>query len=404
MSLPEGVLTILSFWLGVLSKQRIPYAADLPTDVERKDSLDISLAMPDGTLNKAAIGWSRHATIDASLAEAPLMRRKYWNYWAVTDASSGLFFAVTVADLDYIGLLSVDVYDRTSGAAFNASAVIPLGLGGDSCMPGRVFETVRARGRGISVSIDCTSSDRTTQRISVRADRLNLVKSGNASHTFLGTGSSLSADIEVVYPANSEQLHVVVPWSSSRFQFTAKHNTLPASGSVTISLPGDGSPLVYKFDSQSSFACLDYGRGVWPAYSRWNWSSFSGWDKSGQHRVGLNLGGKWTDGTGTTENAVCIDGRLYRINGPAEWVYDTADWMKPWRLTAPTSADHDGDGALVELVFTPSFDRFTKTNAIVIFSQVHQMLGTFEGTIRAGSKEFVIRDVFGWAEEHIALW
>ena len=35
--------------------------------------------------------------------------------------------------------------------------------------------------------------------------------------------------------------------------------------------------------------------------------------------IGLQFGGKWTEGTGMTENAPCIDGRVSKISQELEW-------------------------------------------------------------------------------------
>ena len=50
------------------------------------------------------------------------------------------------------------------------------------------------------------------------------------------------------------------------------------------------------------------------------------------HTVGLNLGEQWTDGTGMTENGVCIDGHLTKISEDLVFGYDRAAMMKPWRI------------------------------------------------------------------------
>ena len=79
----------------------------------------------------------------------------------------------------------------------------------------------------------------------------------------------LRADILVERPSEHETLNVVIPWSDMQFQFTSKQNTLPASGFVQL---GDER---YEFTAPS-FGCLDYGRGVWPEHTRWNWGAASG--------------------------------------------------------------------------------------------------------------------------------
>ncbi len=110
----------------------------------------------------------------------------------------------------------------------------------------------------------------------------------------------MNADFDILYPPDHETLNVVIPWDERTFQFTAKHNTLPAQGSVRI-----GSEEVV-FTGQNCFACLDTGAGSGRGGARGLGLCLRG---TGGPCVGMNLGGQWTDGTGMTENALCIDGR-----------------------------------------------------------------------------------------------
>lgn len=49
--------------------------------------------------------------------------------------------------------------------------------------------------------------------------------------------------------------------------------------------------------------------------------------------MGLQLGGKWTVGTGMTENALCVDGRLTKIGEELDWGY--SDFLGPWTVRTP---------------------------------------------------------------------
>lgn len=203
-------------------------------------------------------------------------------------------------------------------------------------------------------------------------------------------GMPLEADIVMSRPPGHETLNVVIPWAHREFQFTSKQNTLPASGYVTI---GDER---FEF-GLPSFGCLDFGRGVWPEDSVWNWGSASG-VQSGR-TIGLNLGGKWTDGTGMTESGVCVDGRLTKISEDLVFEYDRADWLKPWRVrTAVTDR--------VDLGFEPEFDRATTSGRRgSYFTEAHQLFGVYSGHITAeGHGRIPLQDLFGWAEEHEAHW
>jgi hypothetical protein len=175
-----------------------------------------------------------------------------------------------------------------------------------------------------------------------------------------------------------------------QFQFTSKQNTLPASGHVTLG--GER----HEF-AQPAFGCLDYGRGVWPEHTLWNWGAASG-VQSG-HLVGLNLGGQWTDGTGMTENGICVDGRLTKISEDLVFEYDRKAMMKPWRVrTAATGR--------IDLRFTPEFERVSRSGKPEsFFTDAHQVFGTYSGRITPdGGVPIELRDMFGWIEDHEARW
>jgi hypothetical protein len=203
-------------------------------------------------------------------------------------------------------------------------------------------------------------------------------------------GNLMEAGFTIQRPQGHETLNVVIPWNERQFQYTSKQECLPASGWVKM----DGQTI--EFPAGESFACLDYGRGIWKYATSWNWAAFSG--KSGGHVVGTNMGAKWTDGTGFTENGLVIDGHLIKIGEDMLFEYSSSDFMQPWKITAPKCG-------LIDLTFTPFFERVAKTEAVILRSEVHQMIGRYDGIIRdEQGVEYPIRNLVGWAEEHHARW
>jgi hypothetical protein len=203
-------------------------------------------------------------------------------------------------------------------------------------------------------------------------------------------GMRLEADIVVQRPEGHETLNVVIPWSDVQFQYTSKQNTLPASGYVLL---GDERLEL----AAPAFGCLDYGRGVWPEHTVWNWGAASGVQAG--HTVGLNLGGQWTDGTGMTENGLCVDGHLTKISEDLVFDYDREAMMKPWRVrTAVTER--------IDLLFEPEFERVSESGRRdAFFTNAHQMFGCYSGRITPdGGEAIEVRGLFGWIEEHEARW
>lgn len=344
---------------------------------ERELTTPVDLCLPDGRLNPAAVGWSRVPLHRGNL-HGRWPRKKRWNYWAITTESH--LFSATISHLDYAGLVFVYYADFASGQFMETTRLLPLGRGcqmADTVAADAIYDS-----RDLSVAMRHTGDGVT---LAVRIADFQ--------------GRPLSAQFAITIPPQQESLSVVVPWDERTFQFTSKQNCLPATGIVTIG-EGGVAPQEILFGGAQSFACLDFGRGIWPRHCRWNWGSASGrlQDSTGNGRlVGLNLGGQWTDGTGSTENGVCVDGRLHKLSADLTWQYDKADFQQPWRISDP-------DGRL-DLTFTPFMERVAISNVWLVRSEVHQMFGRYRGRITTSEGEVVsIPDLVGWAEDHVALW
>jgi hypothetical protein len=329
----------------------------------------IDLCDTRGNLNPAAVGWSKKPLHNCNL-RGHWPRKKRWNYWAVVSPTH--LFSVTLSDVDYLGLPFIYLLDFESQTFAEKTLLKPFGSGcelpptvaadviyTDPAMP---IQMKQIDG-GVHILVECPDFE----------------------------GKPLKADLTVHIPEGHQTLNVVIPWSTKRFQFTSKQNTLPTGGSLQW-----GDEIIH-FDPKDTFACLDYGRGIWPFESFWNWSSFS--TRLGDGRtVGINLGAGWTDGTGMNENGLCVDGILTKLSEDVIFDYDPQDFMAPWRLhTAVTDR--------VDLLFEPFFERHAKTDALIIFSEVHQMFGRFSGTLKTGEDDPIqISNVIGWAEDHHAKW
>ena len=355
----------------VVVRARAAYAARMAISPNMLEEREITSAVPlcgdDGLLNPAAVGWSRHPLHRCNLPPA-LPRKKKWNYWAVT--APGMLFSATIADVDRLQIAGAYLYHGPTQRHIDSGVVVAAGT---APMPEGVAGDIAIGHPALSVQL---LDEGAGTRIRVQASDFG--------------GAPMEADIVVGRPPGHETLNVVIPWARDVFQFTSKQNTLPARGYVVL---GDER---LEF-GDGAFGCLDYGRGVWPEHSIWNWGAASG--VQGGRTVGLNLGGQWTDGTGMTENGICIDGRLTKISEDLVFEYDRSAWMRPWRVrTAVTDR--------IDLTFTPDFERASSSGRRDSwFTEAHQMFGTYAGRITpddTGSIE--VRDLFGWIEEHEARW
>jgi hypothetical protein len=221
---------------------------------------------------------------------------------------------------------------------------------------------------------------------------VNANDGGSMKVQFAGTaksGERVVADFVVRPPPAHESLNLVVPWSRSRFQLNSKHNTLPCEGFVTV---GDRR---YDMDPAECHAVQDFGRGIWPYRSFWNWGAGTGMQDG--RLVGINVGGKWTTGTGVNENALCIDGRIYKIMEDLTWRYDPSNWMQAWHVLAPRSG-------MVDLTLHPITAHRPMLNLGFLRSGGVCAFGHWEGTIRFDGEEMPIRDLIGWVEEFSHRW
>jgi len=325
----------------------------------------ILLCDQQGRLNSAAVGWSRRPLHRCNL-RGHWLRKKRWNYWAITTETH--LFSLTVTDLDYAGLGFAYFLDFGTREFTEQTVLHPLGRG--LTLPDDVEGEVRFDDRRMRLYM---ADDGATIRLTAESPDFG--------------GASMQAAFTVTRPPGQESVNVVIPWSATRFQFTSKQEALPARGELRL-----GDRLI-AFDG---FACLDFGRGVWPYRGFWNWAAASG--VQGGRTIGLNLGGGWTDGTGMNENGFVVDGRVTKVHDDLRFEYDPGDFMRPWRIRTRETDQ-------VDLLFEPFFERVARTDALVVRSEVHQMMGRFTGTVvTEGGERIAIERMVGWAEEHHARW
>ncbi len=332
----------------------------------------VDLCDAAGRLLPAARGWSRTPLHRANL-RGPWGRRKRWDYWCVITPE--VIASITYADVDYLGVASVWVLDRATGATGSAGTMRPLGRG--MALPELPCTgTMRALGRRYDIEL----------HEAVGHTRLR------ASGGHPGSEHAVSVDVLVDRPAGHETMSVVVPWSDRRFQYTSKHTARPATGTIRL-----GSRTWTFGRGGDAWGVLDLGRGIWRYSNRWNWAAAQGRSETGAV-IGLQFGGKWTDGTGATENALCVDGRLSKLGETLVWDYSWDDPMSPWHVRTP-------DSDQVDVVLTPTYDRHDRTSLGVLSMEVHQCFGTWSGTIRDDDgTRHELGGIHGFAEEARNRW
>lgn len=327
---------------------------------EREITSPVDLCNPNGALNDAAVGWTRFPLHRANLPGWG--RNKRFEYWCIISDSHVL--ALNVSHADYRVTNALFCYDRRSGAAVTEADITWLPRSGNMSDNARAGTTV-------------SSGRRTYMKFRTRGEQIEL-------H---GSGTRIVADLSLQRPADHECSAIVARWSRNRYQYNLKDNWLPVTGRAFV----DGELI--EFDPARSRAIYDFGRGKWPYRITWNWGAAMG-EIDGQP-FALNIGAKWTDGTGATENAVRLGNTVFKIGQELTWDYDPANFMRPWRIS--------GQG--IDLSFAPIYDRSSDFNRVLVRSREHQVFGEYSGWLDGPDGTRLTLDrFFGFAEEVYRRW
>ena len=348
----------------------------------------VSLTLPNGRLNRAAVGWTTQPIVDTSGIARGRGRNKRWEYWNI--ATPTHIVGLTVSHIDYACVPEIWVYDRATGESRGAAATVipPRGT-----VMASTLEQGRSmtRAKNLSIDIDEVLSGEAaggggagsvTGVGAVRGTRLRMAMPG------------VSLDVVAALPERHERLAVVVPWSDTKFQYTVKDLARPATGWLRIG----GVEHEVGGASGEAWAVLDHGRGRWPYDINWNWGAGSGRSAlAGGRVIGVQVGAKWTEGTGVSENAFFVDGHMHKIHGEVEWRYSVEGerWREPWRVT----------GGGLDATFVPFHNKRTRTDLVVLQGHTDQCFGEWSGSFVTADGETIEFDgLIGWAEEVHNRW
>nr|WP_313315177.1 DUF2804 domain-containing protein [Dietzia maris] len=311
-------------------------------------------------LNPEAVGWSRSPVHRTRIAGWG--RTKRWEYWGIV--TDRFVVGLTVAGLDYLANCAVYVLDRRTGVETTRSGIRPLHRPrfGDDPGDGTLHASAGVGAGRVGIEVD-DDEGRTSIRVQARG---------------------LQVSLEVTRPGH-DSLAVVVPWSERRFQYTLKDLANPVTGTVTL----DGA----THELGTGWAVLDRGRGRWRYATTWNWGAGSG-VVDGSTRA-IQVGGKWTDGTGSTENGILVDGRMRKLSEDLRWSYDLADPAGPWRVR----------GERLDATLTPFHLRRDITELGVLAVKTHQAFGVWDGTgVLDDGSRVSLDGLVGWAEQSRNRW
>ena len=330
------------------------------------------LCLPDGRrLNPDAVGWSSRPLVEPNLAGG-WGRTKRWDYHAVL--SDEVAVSLVYADVDYLGIVAVWWVHLPTGLSGGREVTVPLARG--VTLPERYGTApLRFRHRHLGVEV---VTDATGTRLTARWRE--------------GDGTLGRLDADMALPPGHGSVDVVIPWSERRFQYTSKHQARPVRGRLEV------ADRIWQLGGQRApaWGVLDIGRGRWPYRTVWNWGGGAGHSTDGRV-VGLQFGGRWTAGTGMTENGIIVDGRVLKIGEELLWTYDWDRPLAPWQVRSP--------GGELDLVLTPRHDRHARTEALVLGTEVHQVFGSWTGRVPGPDGDLIeVVDAPGFAEESRSRW
>ncbi len=300
-------------------------------------------------------GWSRrlYQVYNRNDIKAPKFRIKEWDYYLVMGQDFGVAF--TVSDDGYIGLQSVSLLDFTDEKVpwEHTNTVLTAFPMGKMKMPATSEEgNVGFHKGNLNIDFFKTEGER---RIVCNFEK------------FLD-GKTFSCDIKLLEP-KMDTMVIATPWTEKEtaFYYNQKINCMRASGSVNF------NGKEYKFNPETDFGTLDWGRGVWTYDNTWYWGSGNGVVNG--KSFGFNIGYGFGNTAAASENIIFYDGVGHKFddikfNIPTD-ANGKKDYMKPWTFTS-------SDGRF-EADFIPVLDRAAKIDVKVIVTDQHQVFGKMTG-------------------------
>lgn len=303
------------------------------------------LLKSDGSLREP--GWSKQLVQEYRREDikASKLKIKEWDYYLVLNDDYAVAF--TVSDDGYIGLQSVSLLNFKEGWEHTETIlnVLPLGK---LHMP---------------ATSDKGDVEYKDKRLHLKYEKTESTRRITCTFKNFFNGKDFSCDITLSQPP-MDTMVIATPWKENKkaFYYNQKINCMRASGSAFY----DGKE--YKFNPETDFGTLDWGRGVWTYDNRWYWGSGNGVVNG--KAFGFNIGYGFGDTSAASENMLFYDGKCHKLDD-ITFNIPKDSYMKPWTFTS-------SDGRF-ETQFEPVLDRAAKLSAVVVESDQHQVFGKMSG-------------------------
>jgi hypothetical protein len=292
-------------------------------------------------------------------------RIKEWDYYAVLSKDYG--FSFTIADLGYLGLISVYFFDFKEQSLISKAKKVWFPFGklnlGKSIHEGDVI----FKKKGFLFKFLNLENER---RIIVEVNRFR-------------KRENLRVDLHIK-KTDDDHMTIATPWKDNQkaFYYNQKLNCMPVEGEAYL---GDS---VFRFNPENDFAVLDWGRGVWTYKNTWFWGNASGLMNG--KRFGFNIGYGFGDNTKASENMLFYDGKAHKLD-LVRFEYNPENYMDTWYFTSNDNR--------FELEMQPLVDRVDDTNLLIIKNKGHQVFGRFKGyVVLDDGTKLEVEDLLGFAE------
>jgi len=320
-----------------------------------------------GNLEEAGYAFDLVRKYERKAIKTGPMSIKEWDYYYIGCKDYGV--AVTIADNSYMWLCTATILNFKENWEVTKSQMGAFSFGSLHLPETSHTGDIIKEGKGFSFKF---YNDNGKRHLIVHYENFD-------------DNEDYDLDVYLTQPIKDTMV-IATPWDKPKyFYYNQKINCLDAKGTLKF------KNVTYNLDN--CHGVLDWGRGVWTYKNTWYWSSLSAVDSFG-NSIGFNLGYGFGNTSEASENMLFYKDKAYKLEDvdfglPVKDGKD--DFMSKWHFTSKDKS--------IDMIFTPTLDRYTNTNALIIHTLQHQVFGTFNGVIKVDGKEFKIENLPGFAEK-----
>ena len=341
--------------------------------MQNKITIADKLLNEDGNLKHKGYSTELLLEYDRNDIKAPKWRIKEWDYYLIYNKDYAI--ALTIADNSYMGLVTASFIDLNNKWEKTLSKMFWFSNGKVNLPASSKSGVTKKDGKGYSCKFEVLENKRT---LDCHIENFYNDKPFTAHFELLDE------------PKDS--MVIATPFEKKKhFYYNQKIVGFKAIGTVDF----DGKTFDFKDDT---LALLDWGRGVWTYSNTWYWGAGSAYIDN--QIIGFNLGYGFGDTSAASENMIFIDGKHIKLE---DITFDIPknekgkdDFLSPWKIY---SSDKSFD-----TTFTPTINRHSNTNALIIQSNQNQVFGLLNGVANVEGNKIEFKDFPCFFEKVINRW